>query len=158
MAAVIFTVDASTATGRPALSSEDIAAEAAGHADVLIPFGSVDPHRGPDAIGQARRLVREHGVRGFKFHPSLQAFSPDDERFRPLWGTPGRSWVWPDGGMIASPGAATTARSEKRSAIPNCPRWLLPSRYHLMLEWTSGGGAGRPSDRADLVGQVYDGG
>jgi len=86
MAAVIFTVDASTATGRPALSSEDIAAEAAEHADVLIPFGSVDPHRGPDAIAQARRLVREYGVRGFKFHPSLQAFSPDDERFRPLWG------------------------------------------------------------------------
>jgi predicted TIM-barrel fold metal-dependent hydrolase len=46
----------------------------------------VDPHRGPDAIAQARRLVRSCGVRGFKFHPSLQAFSPDDERFRPLWG------------------------------------------------------------------------
>jgi predicted TIM-barrel fold metal-dependent hydrolase len=46
----------------------------------------VDPHRGPDAIAQARRLVRSCGVRGFKFHPSLQAFSPDHERFRPLWG------------------------------------------------------------------------
>jgi uncharacterized protein len=85
MAAVIFTVDATTATGHPALSSEAIAAEAAEHADVLIPFGSVDPHRGPDAIEQARRLVRKYGVRGFKFHPSLQAFSPDDERFRSGW-------------------------------------------------------------------------
>jgi len=85
MAAVVFTVDAATATGHPALSSEDIAAEAAGHADVLIPFGSVDPHRGAEAVGQARRLVRDCGVRGFKFHPSVQAFSPDDERFRPLW-------------------------------------------------------------------------
>jgi uncharacterized protein len=86
MAAVIFTVDATTATGHPALSSEEIAAEAAKHADVLIPFGSVDPHRGRDAIEQARQLVRTCGVRGFKFHPSLQAFSPDDEQFRPLWG------------------------------------------------------------------------
>jgi len=86
MAAVIFTVDAATATGHPALSSEDIATEAAGHADVLIPFGSVDPHRGPAAVEQARSLVRDFGVRGFKFHPSLQGFSPDDERFRPLWG------------------------------------------------------------------------
>jgi uncharacterized protein len=86
MAAVIFTVDAATATGHPALSSEDIAAQAAEHADVLIPFGSVDPHRGQDAVEQARRLVREYGVRGFKFHPSLQGFSPDDENFRALWG------------------------------------------------------------------------
>jgi predicted TIM-barrel fold metal-dependent hydrolase len=86
MAAVVFTVDAATATGHPALSSEDIAAEAAEHADVLIPFGSVDPHRGAGAIEQARRLVRDYGVRGFKFHPSLQGFSPDDPQFRPLWG------------------------------------------------------------------------
>jgi predicted TIM-barrel fold metal-dependent hydrolase len=86
MAAVVFTVDAATATGHPALSSEDIAAEAAEHAEVLIPFGSVDPHRGAGAIEQARRLVRDYGVRGFKFHPSLQGFSPDDPQFRPLWG------------------------------------------------------------------------
>jgi predicted TIM-barrel fold metal-dependent hydrolase len=85
MAAVVFTVDATTATGHPALSSEDIAAQAAEHADVLIPFGSVDPHRGAAAVEQAQRLVRDLGVRGFKFHPSLQAFSPDDETFRPLW-------------------------------------------------------------------------
>ena len=27
----------------------------------------------------------EHGVRGFKFHPSLQAFEPNDARFYPLY-------------------------------------------------------------------------
>jgi predicted TIM-barrel fold metal-dependent hydrolase len=85
MAAVIFTVDATTNTGHPALSSEDIAAQAAEHADVLIPFGSVDPRQGSEAVERARRLVIESGVRGFKFHPSLQAFSPDDEAFYPLW-------------------------------------------------------------------------
>ena len=85
MAAVIFTVDATTNTGHPALSSEDIATQAAAHADVLIPFGSVDPRQGNDAVERARRLVTEYGVRGFKFHPSLQAFSPDDPSCYPLW-------------------------------------------------------------------------
>ncbi|WGL54222.1 amidohydrolase family protein [Nocardioides sp. BP30] len=85
MAAVVFTVDATTATGHPALSSEEIAVAAAAHADVLIPFGSVDPHQGEAAVRRARMLVEEYGVRGFKFHPSLQAFSPDDPAFRPLW-------------------------------------------------------------------------
>jgi uncharacterized protein len=85
MAAVVFTVDAGTATGHPALSSELIAETAARHNDVLIPFGSVDPHEGQPAIDRARTLVEDYGVRGFKFHPSLQAFSPDDAALRPLW-------------------------------------------------------------------------
>jgi uncharacterized protein len=85
MAAVVFTVDTSSATGHPALSSEEIAEAAAEHPDVLIPFGSVDPHAGAAAVRRARTLVTEHGVRGFKFHPSLQAFEPDDRRFYPLY-------------------------------------------------------------------------
>ncbi len=85
MGAVVFTVDAQGATGHPALSSEQIADEAAAHADVLIPFGSVDPGRGPEAVRQARRLVSDHGVRGFKFHPSLQGFAPNDPTHYPLY-------------------------------------------------------------------------
>src|SRR5207244_7881956 len=46
LAAVVFTVDAHTATGHPALSSEEIVAEAAKYDDVLIPSASVDPHDG----------------------------------------------------------------------------------------------------------------
>src|ERR1700742_3094769 len=85
MAAVVFTVDAATATGHPAISSEEIATQAAAHSDVLIPFGSVDPLRGAAAVAQARSLVRDHGVKGFKFHPSLQGFAPNDPSFYPLW-------------------------------------------------------------------------
>ena len=84
-AAVIFTVDAPAGTGHPPLSSEEIADQAAEHADILIPFGSVDPHAGKSAVARARRLVTEHGVRGFKFHPSLQAFEPNDVRYYPLY-------------------------------------------------------------------------
>jgi predicted TIM-barrel fold metal-dependent hydrolase len=85
MAAVVFTVDASTATGHATISSEEIATQAAEHSDVLIPFGSVDPLRGADAVAQARSLVRGYGVRGFKFHPTLQGFAPNDQAFYPLW-------------------------------------------------------------------------
>jgi hypothetical protein len=85
LAAVVFTVDAGTATGHPALSSEEVADRAAAYPDVLIPFGSVDPLTGEAAVRRARRLISEHAVRGFKFHPSLQGFSPDDQRFYPLY-------------------------------------------------------------------------
>src|SRR6516165_4527289 len=85
MAAVVFTVDAGTATGHQPLSSEEIAAKAAAHADVLIPFGSVDPRRAAQAVAQARSLVRDHGARGFKFHPSMQSFDPSDQAYYPLW-------------------------------------------------------------------------
>jgi uncharacterized protein len=85
MAAVVFTVDSSTQTGHATISSEEIATEAAKHSDVLIPFGSVDPRRGAGAVAQARSLVRDYGVRGFKFHPTLQGFAPNDEAWYPLW-------------------------------------------------------------------------
>ena len=85
MAAVVFTVDATTNLGHPGISSVELCDRAARHPDVLIPFGSVDPLQGAAAVDLARRLVREHGARGFKFHPSLQGFSPDDEAFYPLW-------------------------------------------------------------------------
>src|SRR5512132_1200985 len=87
IAAVVFTVDASTVTGHPPLSNEEIAEGAAKNADVLIPFGSVDPWHGKAAMREIERLVTEFGVRGFKFHPSLQGFEPNDQRFYPLYET-----------------------------------------------------------------------
>lgn len=85
MAAVVFTVDAQTQLGHPALSSAEIAEGAARNSDVLIPFGSVDPHAGAEAIDRARRLIDENGVRGFKFHPTVQGFDPSDETHFPLY-------------------------------------------------------------------------
>lgn len=85
MAAVVFTVDARTNLGHLPNSVEEIAEGAARNNDVLIPFGSVDPLTGTDAIERAQRLVEEYGVCGFKFHPSLQGFDPSQERFAPLW-------------------------------------------------------------------------
>ncbi|MEV4218523.1 amidohydrolase family protein [Nonomuraea sp. NPDC049725] len=85
MAAVVFTVDAEHATGHPPIPSEEVAAACAEHPDVLIPFASVDPWRGRAGVRLARRLVAGHGVRGFKFHPSLQGFAPNDRMAYPLY-------------------------------------------------------------------------
>jgi hypothetical protein len=85
MACVVFTVDAETATGTEPVPNEEIAEAAAANPDVIIPFAGLDPHKGKAAIRQARRLVEEYGVRGFKFHPSVQAFRPNDRMAYPLY-------------------------------------------------------------------------
>jgi predicted TIM-barrel fold metal-dependent hydrolase len=81
--AVVFTVDATTAMGHPALSSEEIIDRVADHADILLPFGSVDP-LDASAPQRVRHLV-DRGAKGFKFHPSLQAFEPNDPRYYPIY-------------------------------------------------------------------------
>lgn len=85
MAAVVFTVDARTSLGHDPIPSEDIAEGAARHNDVLIPYGSVDPLRGAAAVDHARRLIEDYGVRGFKFHPTVQGFDPSNEAYYPLY-------------------------------------------------------------------------
>jgi predicted TIM-barrel fold metal-dependent hydrolase len=85
MAAVVFTVDAEHATGHPRIANEEIAEDCAKHPDTLIPFASIDPHKGRAGVREARRLVEAYGVRGFKFHPSIQGFAPDDRLAYPLY-------------------------------------------------------------------------
>jgi predicted TIM-barrel fold metal-dependent hydrolase len=85
LAAVIFTVDAETQTGRPSVRNEEIAEVAAANSDVLIPFASVDPGKGKRAVEEARRLISGYDFRGFKFHPNVQAFFPNDRAVYPLY-------------------------------------------------------------------------
>jgi predicted TIM-barrel fold metal-dependent hydrolase len=85
MACVVFTVDAEAATGISGVPNEEVAQAAADNPDVLIPFASIDPARGVAGVREARRLVTELGVRGFKFHPSVQAFYPNDRAVYPLY-------------------------------------------------------------------------
>lgn len=86
MAAVVFTVDARTQLGHEPIPSEEIVRGAADHADVLIPFASVDPREGERAIDRLRSLVVDHGARGVKLHPTLQGFDPSADAYRALWG------------------------------------------------------------------------
>ncbi len=85
MAAVLFTIDARTQLKHMPNSIDDLVAGAAKHNDVLIPFGSVDPRTGAEAIAEAKRQAQELGVWGFKFHPSVQGFDPSEEQYYPLW-------------------------------------------------------------------------
>jgi predicted TIM-barrel fold metal-dependent hydrolase len=85
MMAVVFTVDAESTTGQPRVPTEEIAEVARANADVLIPFASIDPHKGRKGVDEAKRLIAEHGVRGFKFHPNIQAFFPNERLAYPFY-------------------------------------------------------------------------
>lgn len=78
--AVIFPVDAERETGFRRYSNEEVAQLCAENNDILIPFASIDPHKGKSGVREVRRLVRDFGVRGFKFHPTMQGFWPNDHR------------------------------------------------------------------------------
>lgn len=82
---VIFPVDAERETGFRRYSNEDVARIAAENSDIMIPFASIDPAKGRAGAREARRLVREFGVRGFKFHPTMQGFYPNDRMAYPLY-------------------------------------------------------------------------
>jgi predicted TIM-barrel fold metal-dependent hydrolase len=101
MAAVIFNVDDEAGMGRRRLGNDEVLAAAEANPDVLIPFASVDPHKGKLGVREARELI-DRGVRGFKFHPNIQAFSPDDRTFYPLYE------VIADAGLIALFHSGTT--------------------------------------------------
>ncbi|WP_196259778.1 amidohydrolase family protein [Pelagibacterium limicola] len=78
IAAVIFPVDAERETGYRRYANEEMAELAADHSDILIPFASIDPAKGKLGAREARRLVEDFGIRGFKFHPTYQGFYPND--------------------------------------------------------------------------------
>ncbi|AGS35363.1 amidohydrolase 2 [Corynebacterium maris DSM 45190] len=78
MMAVIFAVDSERHRGDVRVPNYEVADAAARHSDVLIPFACIDPYRGKPGLEEARDLIENHGIRGFKFHPSVQGFAPDD--------------------------------------------------------------------------------
>lgn len=80
MACVVFPVDSESTTGITRVPNEEVAEAAAANPDVLIPFASIDPAKGKMGAREARRLIEQFGVRGFKFHPNVQAFYPNDSK------------------------------------------------------------------------------
>jgi len=83
--AVIFAVDAERETGFRRYDNEEVARICAENDDILIPFASIDPAKGKAGAREARRLVRDFGVRGFKFHPTMMGFYPNDRAAYPLY-------------------------------------------------------------------------
>jgi hypothetical protein len=67
------------------LPNEEVAEVAHENNDALIPFASIDPHKGKMGVREAIKLIEEYGVCGFKFHPSSQGFFPNDRMAYPLY-------------------------------------------------------------------------
>ena len=82
---VNFTVDAETQMGRRRIPNEEIAEAAQKNSDIMIAFGSIDPHKGKMGGREARKLVEEYGVKGFKFHPTVQGFDVTDRMAWPIY-------------------------------------------------------------------------
>ncbi|RST87329.1 amidohydrolase [Aquibium carbonis] len=82
---VIFPVDAERETGFRRYKNEEVAEIAAANSDIMIPFASIDPHKGKLGAREAKRLVRDFGIKGFKFHPTMQGFYPNDRSAYPLY-------------------------------------------------------------------------
>ena len=84
---VLLAWDAETATGRKPLRNDTVAEIVRRFPRQFVGFASVDPHKGDRAITEVERAVKTLGLSGVKFHPGVQAFRPDDERFQTLFQT-----------------------------------------------------------------------
>lgn len=85
MMAVVFGVDSALTTGQPRIPNSYVVEGAERHSDVLIPFASIDPRRGEEGIREAEALLEGGTVKGFKFHPNIQQFEPNDQTAYPLY-------------------------------------------------------------------------
>jgi predicted TIM-barrel fold metal-dependent hydrolase len=74
---VMFTVD-SEPRSAPAHSQRGSRDAARDNSDIMLAFASIDPHKGKMGVREARRLIKEGGIKGFKFHPTVQGFFPND--------------------------------------------------------------------------------
>ena len=82
---MIFPVDAERETGFRRYNNDEMVELAAQNSDVLIPFASIDPAKGKLGAREARRLVEAGVIKGFKFHPTVQGFFPNDRMAYPLY-------------------------------------------------------------------------
>ncbi len=82
---VMFTVDSEAGSGIRRIPNEEIIEAAQENADVMIAFASIDPHKGKAGAIEARRLIEDYGVKGFKFHPPIQNYHPYDRMAWPLY-------------------------------------------------------------------------
>jgi len=80
---VVLDWDDESVTGRPWLGNEFMAGLAGRYPGALMGLGSVDPHAS-GALDEMQRAA-DLGLKGLKFHPTMQAFDPGDQIYYPLW-------------------------------------------------------------------------
>ena len=79
LAFVMFTVDSEHEVGKKRIPNIEVAEAALKNDDVMIAFASIDPHKGRMGAREARNLIENYNVKGFKFHPTVQGFYPQDK-------------------------------------------------------------------------------
>ena len=85
---VMFTVDSEFLVGNKRIPNDEVAEAAAANADIMTAFASIDPHKGMMGVREARDLIKGGIVKGFKFHPTLQGFFPNDRMASPVSAPP----------------------------------------------------------------------
>ena len=85
IAFVMFTVDMESGTGIKRIRNEEVAQFAKDNSDIMMAFASIDPHNSKFGAIEARRMIEEYGVKGFKFHPPIQNFHPYDRMAWPIY-------------------------------------------------------------------------
>ena len=85
IALVLFTVDCESGMGAKRVSNYEVAEQAQKNDDICIAFASIDPHKGKYGAREARDLIENHGVKGFKFHGIAQNAHPADRMAYPIY-------------------------------------------------------------------------
>ena len=75
---VMFTVDSEFQIGSRRIANEEIADAARDNSDIMIAFASIDPHKGALGARDARAMIKDGVIKGFKFHPTCQGFYPNE--------------------------------------------------------------------------------
>jgi predicted TIM-barrel fold metal-dependent hydrolase len=80
---VVLDWDDESVSGRGFMGNDWLASLAERFPGVLMGFGSIDPFAA-GAVAEMERC-RDLGLKGLKFHPTMQRFDPGESRFSPLW-------------------------------------------------------------------------
>jgi uncharacterized protein len=81
----LFTVDCEAAIGAKRVSNYEIADFAQKNDDICMAFASIDPRKGRMGAHEARDLIENYGVKGFKFHGIMQDIHPADRIAYPIY-------------------------------------------------------------------------
>ena len=82
---MLFTVECESAMGAKRVSNYEVAEQALKSDDICIAFASIDPHKGKYGAREARDLIENYGVKGFKFHGIAQNAHPADRMAYPIY-------------------------------------------------------------------------
>jgi len=82
---VMFTVDSEHEIGSRRIPNYEVAEMALKNDDICIAFASIDPHKGKFGAREARDLIENYGVKGFKFHGIVQDCHPADRVAYPIY-------------------------------------------------------------------------